>query len=411
MADIRSYTKEKEKRQRNIKRGKLRLVKAESEESFQQKIRKHRLSYIYRAGLLLLILAAVIAIVAIQYRNKIYEDYDVLSTAVKPTVSGTKDIALGRYILTYSKDGAHCMDAAGNVLWDQTYEMQSPIVSICRDVVAIGDYNGRTIYVQSAEKQLGTIQTNLPIRNLCVAQNGVVAAVLEDTEETWIRVYDVEGNELLYFRTTMKNTGYPVSVSLSPNALLCTVSYVYVDAGEIKSSVAFYNFGEYGKNQIDNLVGGYDYPDTLVSYVQYMNNNAVFSVGDDCITFFEVGQKPETPVVYYFEEELRGVYYNEEYAGLVYYNEKSEKRYRLDIYNASGALVETKEFNMDYADIVFDKDTYIIYNEEECIVTTMAGVEKYNGIFKKQVRLLVPGNGRYRYSLITDDSIESILMR
>lgn len=411
MADIRSYTKEKEKRQRNIKQGKLRLVKAESEESFQQKIRKHRLSYVYRAGLLLLILAAVIAIVAIQYRNKIYEDYDVLGTAAKPTVNGTKDIALGRYILTYSKDGAHCMDAAGNVLWDQTYEMQSPIVSICRDVVAIGDYNGRTIYVQSAEKQLGTIQTNLPIRNLCVAQNGVVAAVLEDTEETWIRVYDTEGNELLYFRTTMKNTGYPVSVSLSPNALLCTVSYVYVDAGEIKSSVAFYNFGEYGKNQIDNLVGGYDYPDTLVSYVQYMNNNAVFSVGDDCITFFEVGQKPETPVVYYFEEELRGVYYNEEYAGLVYYNEKSEKRYRLDIYSASGALVETKEFDMDYADIIFDKDTYIIYNEEECIVTTMSGVEKYNGTFKKQVRLLVPGNGRYRYSLITDDSIESILMR
>ncbi|MBQ7781101.1 MAG: hypothetical protein IJ405_03665 [Lachnospiraceae bacterium] len=413
MADIRSYTKEKEKREQNkaARQGKLKLVKSESEENFQQKLRKHRLSYVYRIGLLLLVCVVIVAIIAIQYNNKTYEDYDVIDTTGKAAVNGTTDIALGKYILTYSKDGAHCTDSAGNVLWDQTYEMQSPIVSICGDVVAIGDYNGRTIYVQSAEKQLGTINTNLPIRNLCVAGNGVVAAVLEDTEETWIRIYDASGKELLYFRTTMKNTGYPISVSLSPDALLCTISYIYVDAGKVKSSVAFYNFGEYGQNQIDNLVGGYDYPDTLVSYVQYMNNSTVFAVGDDSVMFFKVSQKPDAPQIYYFDEEVRGVYYNEEYVGLVFYNEASEKRYRLDIYNAAGNLIESKEFDMDYADIVFDKDTYIIYNEKECIITTMDGVEKYNGIFKKQVRLLVPTSGKYRYTLVTDDTIDVILMR
>ena len=413
MADIRSYTRGKEKNEQtgNIRRGKLRLVKSESEEDFQQKLRKHRLSYVYRIGLLVLVCAVIAAIIAIQYYNKTYEDYDVIDTAGKATVSGTTDVALGNCILTYSKDGAHCTDSAGNVLWDQTYEMQSPIVSICKDVVAIGDYNGRTIYVQSSEKQLGTINTNLPIRNLCVAQNGVVAAVLEETEVTWIYVYATDGTELLHFRTTMKNTGYPVSISLSPNALLCTVSYIYVDAGKAKSSVAFYNFDEYGQNQIDNLVGGYDYADTMVPYVQYMNNHTVFAVGDDSIMFFGGSQKPEQLATYYFDEEIRGVYYNEEYVGVVFYNEISGKRYLLEIYNKAGERVATKEFDMDYADIVFDKDTYIIYNEKECMITTMDGVEKYNGIFKEPIRLLVPTNGRYRYTLVADDSIDTILMR
>ena len=413
MADIRNYTREKEKREkvRPVGQGKLRLVKSESEDTYQEKIRKHRLSHFYRIALVALVCIAIVVIVAVQYNNKIYEDYDVAATTGKVTVNGATDIALGSCILTYSKDGARCTDTEGNVLWDQTYEMQSPIVSVCKDVVAIGDYNGRTIYVQSEEKPLGTITTNLPIRNLCVAQNGVVAAMLEDGEITKIHVYDSNGKELLIFKTTMKNTGFPLSVSLSPNALLCTVSYIYVDAGEIKSRVAFYNFGEYGQNQADNLVGGFDYADTLIPYVQYMNNDTAFAVGDDRVVFFAGSQVPERLAMHLYDTEIRGVYYSEDYVGIVSYNDASESRYLFSVYDTSGTLVTTKEFDMDYADIVFDKDTYIIYNEEECIITTIKGVEKYNGMFKQQIRLLVPTGGKYRYTLVTDDSIDIIMMK
>lgn len=413
MADIRNYTREKEKREKTkvSSQGKLRLVKSESEETYQEKIRKHRLSHFYRVALVALLCVTIVIIVAIQYNNKVYESYDIVATAGKITVSGTVDIALGNNILTYSKDGAHCTDANGNVLWDQTYEMQSPIVSVCGDVVAIGDYNGRTIYVQSAEKHLGTITTNLPIRNLCVAQNGVVAAVLEDGDITKIHVYNTDGEVLVYFEKTMEKTGYPISVSLSPNALLCAISYIYVDTGEIKSSIAFHNFDEYGQNQADNLVGGFDYADTLIPYVQYMNNESVFVVGDDRIVFFAGSQVPERLAMHLYDTEIRGIYYNEDYVGVVSYNDTSESRYMLKVYDAAGNLVTSKDFNMDYTDIVFDKDTYIIYNEEECIITTMKGVEKYNGIFEHQIRLMVPTNGNYRYTLVTDDSIDVIMMK
>lgn len=413
MADIRSYKREKAKIEqgKSVRQSRLKLVKSEEEETFQDKLRKHRLSFFYRILLSILVCGAIIALVIVQYHNKIYEDYDVIDTITREAVNGTTDIRLGSNILTYSKDGAHCTDADGNVLWNQTYEMQSPIVAVCGNVAAIGDYNGRTIYIQNSEKQLGTVSTNLPIRNLSVAANGVVAAVLEDTKVTWINVYDTAGNELLNFHTTMKNTGYPVSVSLSPNALLCMVSYIYVDAGVLKSSVAFYNFDEYGQNQIDNLVGGYDYTDTVVPYVQFMNNTSAFAAGDDSLMFYSGSQKPELLAVYYFDTEIQGVYYNENYVGVVFYNDSGSSRYRLEIYDKAGERVRTQEFNLDYTDIVFDKDTYIIYNEEECIVMTMDGLEKYNGVFKKMVRLLAPGNGNYRYTLVTQDSLDTIQMK
>lgn len=413
MADIRNYTREKVKKEqeKSVRQSKLRLVKSEEEGTFQEKLRRHRLTFFYRILLAVLVCAAIAILVVVQYQSKVYEDYDVIGTSVLEPVSGTTDIRLGSSFLTYSKDGAHCTDAEGNVLWNQTYEMQSPIVAVCGNVAAIGDYNGRTIYVQNSEKQLGTISTNLPIRNLCVAANGVVAAVLDDTKVTWIYVYDSAGKELLNFRTTMKNTGYPISVSLSPNALLCTVSYVYMDAGTIKSSVAFYNFDEYGQNQIDNLVRGDDYHDTVVPYVQFMSNTNMFAVGDDSLMFYGGSQIPDLLSVYYYETEIRGVYYNEEYVGLVFYNDTGSDRYRLEIYNKSGERVRTQDFNLDYTDILFDKDTFIIYNEEECMIMTVDGNLKYSGSFKKAVRLLVPTNGRYRYALVTQDSLDIIQMK
>lgn len=413
MADIRSYTREKEKRERQTGTGqsRLKLVKAEDEDTFREKLHRHRMSFVYRALLMLLICGALAALVVVQYHNKVYTDYEVLSEQKLSIASGNTAQRLGSHVLVYSKDGAWCADAAGNVLWNQTYEMQSPIVALCGSTVAIGDYNGRTIYIQNAEKQLGTVSTNLPIRNLSVAANGVVAAVLEDSSVTWIYVYDTSGNELVKFRTSMKNTGYPVSVCLSPDALLCMVSYVYVDAGEMKSSVAFYNFDEYGKNMIDNLVGGYDYADTLIPYVRFTRNGSAFAVGDDSIMFYGGSQKPELLSRYFFETEIRGVYYSESYTGVVFYNASGEKKYRLEIYDGKGERVSTQEFDLDYTDILFDGNTCIIYNETNCLVRTVAGAEKYNGALKEGVNLLIPGSGSYRYVLVTQDSLDTIQMK
>lgn len=412
MADIRSYTREKQKRERSkaMNQSRLRLVKSENEETFQDKLRKHRLSYFYRIALCVLVCGAIIAILVVQYKNKTYTDYSEVSTVSLDVSARATELRLGQSILTYSKDGARCIDGSGEVVWDQTYEMQSPIVEICDDVVAIGDYNGRTIYVQNEEKQLGIISTNLPIRDISVAANGVVAAVLEETDVTWIYIYDSAGKELLKFHTTMKNTGYPVAISLSKDALLCAVSYLYVDAGSLKSTVAFYNFDEYGKNQIDNLVSVYDYPDSVVPYIQFLNNTSVFALADDGIMFYGGSQKPEFVSAHYYDKEIKSVYHNENYVGVVLYNELGGSRYCMEIYNKSGESIATKEFDLDYTDILFDKDTYVIYNEEECLVYTLDGVEKYAGSFKETVQLLVPTKGDYRYKLVTQDSLDTIQM-
>ena len=125
MADIKSYMKEKEKRERR-------------QTGYKEKIIRHKLANIYRILLLLAGAAALIALIVVQYRRHVYTDYDIIFSVPRESVSSSVDIRLGNAILTYSKDGAHCTDAKGNVTWNQTYGMQDILLAVCGDTVEIG---------------------------------------------------------------------------------------------------------------------------------------------------------------------------------------------------------------------------------------------------------------------------------
>ena len=237
MANVRDYFKNREKRDDKVKGI-----------SYREKIRSHKFMIFYRTILILLLAAAITAALVIQWKNKVYTESVVVSTIEIAIPPNSKILPFSGYILSYSKDGASCLDSKGNVIWNETFEMQNPMIDICQNVVAIGDYNGRNIYIMDTNSVLGEIVTNKPIRSFSVSEKGIVEAVLDDSNVTWIYLYDTQGEELVYFRTTMKDSGYPFSVAISPNGKLGSVAYLFADSGEVKSSVAFYNFGLVGQN-------------------------------------------------------------------------------------------------------------------------------------------------------------------
>lgn len=401
MVSVRDYFKRKEQRSGD-KAPRI---------SYREKIKSHKFTVFYRVFLILVLMAAVAAALFLQWKNKVYTESIELSSVEIRIPSDASLVPFGSYLLTYSKDGASCMDTKGNAVWNQTFGMQNPMVDINRDVVAIGDYNGREIYVMDTGSLLGRITTNRPVRNFCVSASGVVAAVLDDTDVTWIYLYDAQGNELVYFRTTMKESGYPANISISPSGELLCVSYLYIDSGHMKTSVAFYNFGAVGQNSTDNYVSGYDYVDNVVPFARFLDNKSLFAVSDDRIMFFSGAQKPVTAAENLLNDEVRGVYYGSEYVGLVFNSKKSGGRYRLDVYHKSGTFRQSIEFDIDCRDILFHEDQIIIYNEAECRIYNSSGMLKYAGAFSKTALMLIPQKAAYNYMVVTPDSIDTIELK
>ncbi len=382
------------------------------EPSYQEKIRNHKLAVAFRTSMIIIFSTLFVILVYVGWRDKEYSESVVTDGAAITNSIDSKVIGLGGYIVQYSKDGISCLNASGQPLWNQTYEMQNPIAHTCGSVVAVGDYNGHNIYVNNTSGTLGQVDTNLPIRDFCVSSQGVVAAVLDGIDVTWIYLYDSSGTALANFKTTMKDSGYPISISISPNGELVCVSYLYPEEGSLQTSVAFFNFGSVGQNSIDNYVSGYDYPGIVVPYVQFMNGNSAFGVSDERIMFYAGDQKPVSQAeILTGQEEIKSVYFSDKYVGIVYPNSTSDGAYRLQVYNDHGNEILKTYFDMEYSAIEFSNEQIVIYNEDECLILDMKGHIKYRGEFQDPVRVMVPTSLRSRFVLVTGENIQTMNLK
>ncbi len=375
---------------------------------FEQKIKKHRRTRFFKIGVSIAVISIAIAFGYFYWDNSTYTSYSVVSTTARS--SGSDSICLnhnGR-ILTYSKDGISSMDAKGNIIWNETYQMQRPIVHINENAVAVGDYNGNVIYVMDEKGKVGEIDTNLPIRDFCISKTGIVAAVLEDSKLTRLNVYNASGEELVKSECRMSQNGYPIALSLSDDGKVMMVSYLYVDSGSMKSSVAFYNFSDIGQNNVDRLISGNDYTDTIIPYVGFLGEDAAFAVGDSRINFYSGKEKPVSVAEKLLSEQIQGVYYGSERVALIFLDTTGASLYRMDVYDEKGNLLLSQNIDMEFQNILLEKSYVIVYNQSECIMYSMTGKQKYRGNFAKNAALLIPTEKNKRFVMVTTDSIDMI---
>ena len=389
----------------------IRNYMREKEGDYKEKIRKHRQSKLRFFCTVVGVILFVVLICFLYHKLRIYNEYTIKNVMERTESSASVTLQIGENMVSYSKDGASCVDIKGNKVWNQTYEMQKPIVGFTSDSIAIADYNGRSIYVMDSQNILGTISTNMPVKNVAVSESGIVAAVLEDGNTTWIYVYDAKGNVLVYSKTKMSNSGYPIAVALSPDATLMAVSYLYVDSGVMRSGIGFYNFGAVGQNELHNYVSGFNYTDSVVPYVKFLNNEIAVAVADDRIMFYKGEQKPAVLSETLLSEQILSVYTGKEYVGLVYENKDGVTKYYMDLYNIEGEKEDTLEFDCEYTDIVITEKTILIYNKNEWNVYTIGGRMKFSGTYENNIRKIIPTNHIENYMIVTDDTLETVILK
>ncbi|MDR0948384.1 MAG: DUF5711 family protein [Lachnospiraceae bacterium] len=423
VGDIRNFAREG--MPRTVVRQERKDKRVKKQVPYQKKIHRHRRILFYRILFFVILIALILFFVIRQYKNKQYTDYTIISSTPVLMTSQSNQMRLGDAILIYSKDGAHCLDKKGEVLWNQTYQMQDPMVRVCGDIVAIGDYGRRDIYVQSSKEILGHFTTLMPVESMAVASNGNVVVTMIDVDATKIYIYTPTGELLYEGEATMHGSGYPTAISLSPGGQLMAISYLQADqeTKSIKCHVAFYNLGEVGDNYADQdrLVSAYNYTDSLVPYLQFMDDTTSFAVSEDRLMFYRGRQTPESAGEYFLtNREVLSVYHNDSYVGLVFYGgeeasslegEELTALYTIELYNANAKKVNSIDFHIEYTNIFFDSECIVIYNEQECEIFTMTGKLKYRGSFEKPIRVLTSGGVAYRYEVLTNDSLDVIQLK
>lgn len=390
----------------------FRTVKDADMKEYNQKIREHRLAALKRSA----IFAAVLFVTGVGFwlfmAFRQYTDYDVRSSVERSDAEATKFVEFQSNILKYSNDGALYTDVTNELIWNQTYEMSDPQIDICEEYLAIYDKKGTKIYILTSTKLQGSIETTMPIEQVCVASQGTVAVLMCKDDTAYLELYDKEGKMLAGGEIHGKKGGYPVAIALSHDAIKLGVSMLDISKGKVNSTVAFYNYGSVGQNEIDNCVGVTTYEDTVIPELEFTSNDRMVAFGDSKILVFEGTQKPTQTAEIVLEKQAQSIFHNNNYIGVIYSNGDEALTHHLSVYRTNGDFVREKDFGAAYDSVQFMSNNEIcILTDTTCDLYTLRGVHKFHYEFEEGVCQVMPGGTSLNYTFVLNDTTERIRLK
>lgn len=322
----------------------------------------------------------------------------------------------GKNVIKYTRDGASYVDNRGAAVWNDSYEMKLPIVSVNGDYAAIADQQGNKIYIYNTSGKVGEATTILPITKVAVSGLGFVAVVVEGPASSYLYCFTKDGSPHgTEMKANISGNGYMMDISVSKDGTQMMASYVYLKGGQAKSRVVFYDFSEVGKNQATRLVGGFDEPfeNVIVPRVVYLKEPYSCAFGSTGPVFFSSKNllKPEMLSQVLLEEEIQGIFYSDEYVGVVVWNNTNEGERRLEVYRADGKHVLSKEFTYDYTHADIDGELIFLYNDNSCRIYNMAGVEKLDAVFDFAVTKIRRGSAPNTLLVIGPQEMREIKLK
>ena len=359
----------------------------------------------------LMFVAGGFGVASYLYGNRCYRGYEVKNKVNRSDSNNVNYRYHNGNILKYSNDGAFYLDAANELIWNQTYEMSSPKLDTCGNYLSIYDKGGTKIYILTPTKLVGSIETTMQIQQVCVAEQGTVAVLMKKDKAAYLALYDREGNSLAEGEIHGQNGGYPIAIALSNDAVKLAVSMININEGSVKSTIAFYNYGTVGQNEIDHCVGVNNYDDMVIPEMEFTSNDRMVAFGDTKAVIFEGAQKPQAIAEIPMDEKTKSIY-NEHYIGIVTGNEDEAVTNHLAVYDENGKLVMEKDFGLDYSSIEFLTNNEIcIRNANVCDIYTVHGVYKFHHEFEEELFEIIPGKLKLNYTLVLKDTTQRIRLK
>ena len=375
----------------------------EQQNKEKRKLKMNRMQWTIVAGVLIL---AVVLVYALVKNNKVASSYEVVTSMSRGDDTSVYYCMMRKGMVKYSKDGVAMTNKSGSVLWNQTYEMASPTMTSAGDYVAVGDIGANTIYIFNEYGQLGRVSTDVPIQEIQISDQGVVAAVLSDTSSNYINLYDKQGNSLGSIKASLENTGYPLAIALSPDASKLAVSYLIVKSGSMQSRIVSYDFSDV---EGDHLLDTQEL-EGLYPKAAFLDSREVVLFGEKGFVLYQADSK-KIETQENFESEINSVFCTNQKLGFIFKNEDDNGKYRMEIYNKAGKKSSTYYFDLDYSGMTADDDEVILYNDEEMLIYHMGGRVRFRGTFNTAVTGVMPSWEDGLYWLIDDQSLREIRIR
>ena len=165
-------------------------ARKQTEDDYQTKLTHHRHAVLKRTLLTGTAVVVVIGLIVFYVEKRSYHSYKVIQTSEQEDVVSTKYEEMSGKILRYSPDGASLVDSKMESYWSSLYEMQNPVADINGDWAVVADQDGTLIEIYNKDGETGNVTASYSIVKASISSTGMVAAILDGGDSTWINFYD-----------------------------------------------------------------------------------------------------------------------------------------------------------------------------------------------------------------------------
>lgn len=377
-------------------------------DNYELRLSRHKRNIVKKTVITVVAIAAAVTAVGFYIEKRSYHNYKVVQSSEQEDVVSTSYIEMDGDILRYSPDGVSLVSDKMSTLWSETYQMQNPVADVNGTRAVIADKDGTTLEIYDKSGKTGSVTTSYSIIKARVSKSGLVAAILDGGDDTWIDFYSTDGSLIAENQTKIDDPGYPLDIAVSEDGVVMMVTYQFVDGSDTTSYVAFYNFGDVGQNEDNRIVSGYKYEGVVVPQIQYLSNNRSIALKDNGFTIYQGSQIPKEVKTIETDKEIVSTFYDDDMVGLVFKNDSKDKQYIMEVYNtADGKLKFKEDFNIPYTTIKLSGGNILMYNSSQMCVMNSRGVQKYLGSVDGTIKDFFK-IGMNRYLLVLDSGVDVI---
>lgn len=395
----------------NTGKSNLHMVEANWDE-IERKVREHRMKQIRLLAIIVGICAAAGIIYYVYMQHKSYDDYSITNQVIRTDTAATHFAEYNGNILKYSNDGVSCTTVDNTLIWNQSFEMQDPMISSCEKYVAFADKQGKEIYILNSDGAQGKISVTMPILKVEVASQGTVAVLMEESGTSYLALYNKSGEQLAEGAIHVENGGTPMDIALSRDGKKLGVSILDINEGTAKTTINFYNFGAVGQNKIDNIVATFTYPDTVIPEISYVSADRMIAFADNAVYTFSGADTPKEGDHLTFSEEINSIFYDDTYFGLVFTDKEKETTRSIHVYDMKCREVVSIQTDISYNKIRFlDNHEICLYNEKQCAIYTLGGLEKFQYEFEEEICEIIHTGGYRQYAFLLEGKTNQVRLK
>ena len=376
-------------------------------EEIAERIRKHKRRF--RIKVLLIISAFLFVSIGsfLLIYLQTYTEVRVVDTRKSGDSDNNNYRQFADGVLKYSRDGVALLNRKGEEVWNQPYQIKSPMVEIYKESGAIADKGGNDVVVFDKKGWRGEIHTDYPIEKIAVSARGIVSMILKNENSPKIVCYDAAGNLLVELKTSFTGTGYPMDLGISEDGKLLLVTYMCVQDGVVTSKINYYNFDGEKETSKDYEVLEEIYKDMIAPTAFFLNDSVSVVAGSNQLLFYKGKETPVLAQTVTLNKQIKSVFHSNRYVGLVLKNE-GKAGYELCLYNASGKKLMSQDFIGDYSNIKIDGSQVILYDGKKCSIFSRTGIHKFEGEMSHNILEIFPMAGVNKYIVMNANGMEVV---